>query len=472
MRGVCLGLFLMVLGSLFAQKDIKFIQDGTSLLEQGQYEKALVEFKNAVNANSKNPEAYYQRGRCFLYLNNFTEAKRDLDKAIELAPNTAAYYNLRGAAYENMGDTVNAVKNYNKTIGIDSTDARGYISLARVFEAQNKHEDAIRIADLGIKKSVNQLTLFVIKGNVLQSLKDTTKAISAYKLALKKDSLMFGSNYALALICFERNKPKEALRFIENAIKGEPENGDGYIEKALILEELNDTIGAIAAYNKAVSIDSLNTFAYFTRGIYYKSHGNSAAAILDFSKVIRIDPTDADAYLSRGESFADTSNCEVALKDFEKAKKLTPNDPEVYFHIGLCQDETRYYREAIETFNYAIKLDSTNTQYFYSRGNTKYNLELLDDAKKDYFKALQLDSTNTGPLFNLGNIHFDRKEYENAIKYYDRYLAIETKDADAMVNRGICKNALGFEKDACEEWKKAAELGNFDAKENMKKFCK
>jgi tetratricopeptide (TPR) repeat protein len=469
LRALLICLFFSIVVS--AQKHQKFLDAGIQLMNEEKYDLALNEFKSAVSANPKSAESYYQRGRCYLNLGKNAEAKKDLDKAIELDPK-GIYYNTRGLAYENLNDTIRAHSDFGLAISKDSTNSQFYYNMGRMLEMEQHPKAALEFINSAIAKGPKDGNNYVKKGDLLQTLKDTTGAISAYTIALNNDSMFYGANYAMAILMNEKNKLKQALQFIDRAIRSDEKNPEPYVEKGLILEDMKDSIGALKNYNKAIELDNAYSFAYFSRGNYFQTHGNNTAAITDFSKIIAMDANDADAYMARAECYADTNNCAAALLDLDIAKRLTPNDPAIYFQIGICQDETRYYREAIESFNKAISLDSTANEYYFSRGNAYYNLELLDMAEKDYFKALKLDSTNAGPNFNLGNIHFDKKEFDVAIGYYDKYLAAEPKDADALVNRGICKNGLGFEKEACADWKAAEALKSFEATENIKKFCK
>lgn len=469
LRALLICLFFSIVVS--AQKHQKFLDAGIKLMSEEKYEEALAQLKSAVSAGPKVAENYYQRGRCYLNLGKNEEALKDLTKATELDPK-AIYYNTRGLAYENLNDTIRAMSDYGIAISKDSTDHRFYYNMGRMLEMQQHPKAALVFVDKAIKLDPKDGNCYVTKGNLLQALKDTTGAIAAYKTALSSNDNFYGANYALSIIYNNKNQGKLALQYIDKAINADAKNPEPYVEKGLILEDLKDSVGALKNYATAIELDKNYSFAYFTRGNYYQAHGNNTAAIADFSKIIAMDATDADAYIARAECYADTSNCVAALSDLNVAKRLTPDDPAVYFQIGICQDETRYYREAIESFNKAISLDSTANEYYYSRGNSYYNLELLDMAEKDYFKALKLDSTNAGPYFNLGNIHFDKKEFDVAIGYYDKYLAITPNDADALVNRGICKNGLGYEKEACADWKAAEALKSFEATENIKKFCK
>jgi Flp pilus assembly protein TadD len=63
----------------------------TMLLEK--YELALADYTQAILLEKENPELYDQRANCYIAKEDLTAALKDLDKAIDLAPNDPYYYN-------------------------------------------------------------------------------------------------------------------------------------------------------------------------------------------------------------------------------------------------------------------------------------------------------------------------------------------------------------------------------------------
>jgi hypothetical protein len=73
----------------------------------------------------------------------------------------------------------------------------------------------------------------------------------------------------------------------------------------------------------------------------------------------------------------------------------------------------------------------------------------------------------------------DSTKYNSIVKYYSRLITPQTTDAsaffkrgDAYNSRGIAKHLLGDNAGSCADFKKALELGNTYAQENLDKFCK
>src|SRR5947208_9074720 len=71
---------------------------GNQLFESKQYEQAVAEFAKAIEANSKQPAFYENRGFAYIALEKGTEGAADFSKAIELAPKDERAYPGRSQA--------------------------------------------------------------------------------------------------------------------------------------------------------------------------------------------------------------------------------------------------------------------------------------------------------------------------------------------------------------------------------------
>ncbi len=66
-------------------------------------------------------------------------------------------------------------------------------------------------------------------------------------------------------------------------------------------------------------------------------------------------------------------------------------------------------------------------------------------------------------------------DYEKAIADYTKYIKLDSTDSydyNEYNNRGISYHAIKNDEKACQDWKKASELGSPDAIENLAKYCK
>ena len=74
-------------------------------------------------------------------MEDYTNALKDYDKAIDLAPEDLESYNVRAGIYSIIEDYTNALKDYAKVIEISSdsiTTSTAYNNRALVYRAQEK----------------------------------------------------------------------------------------------------------------------------------------------------------------------------------------------------------------------------------------------------------------------------------------------------------------------------------------------
>ena len=62
-------------------------------------------------------------------------------------------------------------------------------------------------------------------------------------------------------------------------------------------------------------------------------------------------------------------------------------------------------------------------------------------------------------------------DFTGAIDDYTQVIKINPKDSDAFFNRASVKKESGDMKGACEDWRKAVDLGDEEAAKLLKKNC-
>jgi Flp pilus assembly protein TadD len=75
-------------------------------------EEAVVDFTRAVGASSEYADGYLMRGWALAYSGQWSRAADDLDLVIKLDPRQCEAYCGRGLAYENMGRTEDALRDF------------------------------------------------------------------------------------------------------------------------------------------------------------------------------------------------------------------------------------------------------------------------------------------------------------------------------------------------------------------------
>ncbi|HZZ75369.1 MAG TPA: tetratricopeptide repeat protein, partial [Puia sp.] len=186
-------------------------------------------------------------------------------------------------------------------------------------------------------------------------------------------------------------KPEQALLIYNDMIAKDSLDPETLYEKALLLEQLKDTVHAIVTLQKAYSLQSVDTYGlelahlyaeqknpkaleicnfilkqdsasiltdpFFIKGIYYANTKLYPKAIAQFDSCILRDWKTTDAYLEKGRAYFHMGNFNEALKTFKMAVTVSNTDPDAYFWLGRCYEALHKKTDATNNYRKAISLD-------------------------------------------------------------------------------------------------------------------
>ena len=99
------------------------VSRGDSYAEDGLYERAIQEYDEAIRLERNHLEAYYKRGLAYEALGKTKEAERDFERAIQKYdegireyPDDGRYQYYRALAYEALGKTIEAERDFERAI--------------------------------------------------------------------------------------------------------------------------------------------------------------------------------------------------------------------------------------------------------------------------------------------------------------------------------------------------------------------
>merc|ERR1719226_62594 len=96
--------------------------EAMSALGEGEWQKAVDLFTEAIKLNPTSAAMFAKRGNCFIKMKRPNACIRDCTRAIELNPDNAAAYKFRGRANRLLGKFVEAAKDLRTACKIDFDD--------------------------------------------------------------------------------------------------------------------------------------------------------------------------------------------------------------------------------------------------------------------------------------------------------------------------------------------------------------
>jgi tetratricopeptide (TPR) repeat protein len=185
----------------------------------------------AMAAPSKNENAVreYNIGTQLLHENKLDEAEKHLKEAIKLDPLFVDAMDHLGRVYRIQNRLKEAEEIYLKSIELNNKNKVPYQNLAIVYRLQNRLNDAFELYKKMIQLDENDPEsyygigeLFYIVGDYKNSMTFFDKAIELY---IKLNSvLVYDAFFYKGMIYFKINEYDQALKYLEEAKKGNPNN--------------------------------------------------------------------------------------------------------------------------------------------------------------------------------------------------------------------------------------------------------
>lgn len=226
-------IFLLVNSFLLAQtRDLESIVNlGNDFIKLNNYKAALEKFEDALNSLPTYAPALNGKARVLILMEDYRQAEKTIDKAIEFNSDYAPFYLTRGKAYFHRGKYKSAIKDFNR--GLD------------LIIGQNNKE--------------LESEFYVNRGATYQKL----------------------LNY------------DEALNDYSQTIKINPDNPNVYMYRGNLYYQNNDFNEAIDDFDKVIEIDPQNPFAFYNRGMIYLKLQEDDKACDDFHKACELGNTNA-----------------------------------------------------------------------------------------------------------------------------------------------------------------------------------
>ena len=243
---------------------------------------------------------------------------------------------------------------------------------------------------------------------------------------------------------------------IDLAIKLDSSNLDFQIIKAKIITETDNYELAIkilkAISSKNFKIDTVN----FNIGSCYFSYGNH------FS-------------MKQNDEEKANETWEKSLNYYNNAINVNTQYFEAYVEKQKVLHNLQRYEEALVVLNTSINLFPDSTSLICNRGIERMYLGDLTGAMTDLNKSIQsnkLDLLDLASAYRFrGNLFLKKGKPDEAINDLTNALKYNPKDQYALVTRAECYKEKGLKDKACEDYRKAADLGFVSIYETIKEYC-
>ncbi len=376
----------------------------------------LLSFEAIAQNQKKKPASFFfQKGEEAMDVQSYKTALAHFNECLRLDPYYMEAYFYRAQVRENMGDSRGALTDFN--IYLESkpqnTEALFQRAMLRYEYSQwaMAREDFLKL-------------LTTPKGETRSVFIATDREIGTPIITTQSNMTPSILNY-LGLVDSKMKNYSRAVKYLDSAIRLDHKNAEFFINRGWAYQEMSDTIRATDDYNKALALNSESSVARYNLAVLSAKKGNLKEVEKLLTEAIERNPQAAVYYAGR-------AICYTAQGDFVKA---------------------------ISDYTSSIHFDNSNSDVWLRRGILKHKLKDLNGALADFTQSIKLKDDNEKTWMCRGNLMMELKRTKEAIEDFTIASTLKPEFGLAYYSRAIAYQRGGNLKDACDDLKRAQDLG-------------
>lgn len=430
-----------------------------------------------------NPEKHYQNGVEFVKGKEFDKALLELKQANKLAPKSAKIMSLLGQVQLQLSQFDEGTRNLEDAFDIENQSVpvasflqvpEWYFNKGNYTKAETRLEDVLKLDSKNARAYVLRAWITMEKADAAKQKDDETGANSLYEkvLADAQKSIELDPKAAepyvvLGQLYFNQQKLDEAKKSFEHALSLDAKNIQSLLALASMAYRAQKLDEAKEFYTKALAVDAKNIQAHLGIGEIYLAENTPEKAIESANAVLAALPKgqttrtreEISARFILGRAYIllatkqEVENPTAAKETYTKAKtelEIVTNGTQgvigANYSLGLVSLKLQDYQKAIEQFGIVLAANPQHLSSLLNLALAYFQAKQYDLAVANGDKAVALDPNNASIHNLLSSAYFQLGNTEKANEHLKE---LERLNPDAPVLRVskamVCLNSRDYE---------------------------
>jgi tetratricopeptide (TPR) repeat protein len=455
-----IALILLLLGSMLFSSCArdpnvakqKYLQSGQRYYDRGEYGRAGIQFRKALQIDHRYAEAYYRLALADIKLQLWPDVIRALDQATVLDPTNVpahlklAELELTGQRWEDARQQVGEVLKLNPN-NLDAYILSGQIEFrsGHVPEALQAFKQAVHLAPNDRRAQSGLAEVNVV-------LRQYPEAEAYYKRAIELDPSLLATYLNLSELYNIQNQPDSAIRVLRQAISANPKMGAAYMALASFYLGRGDASGIDSVFHEFRAATGNSADALLAIGDFYLKIGNSSQAKQVVEEVVNRDAKNDNAAKLLVKA-------ELNLREWDAAEKLnnelmarSPKDPDCRLYAAQLLLARGKKTEAVTKLQ-ALVTDAPDmaaahfvlAMAYNQTGDTERAVESLKDS-------IAKDSDFLPGYLALADFYLQKQDGKTAISYADQALRRDPRSLVGRIDHANAQLVMGDFRHGAEEF--------------------
>ncbi len=292
--------------------------------EQQSGDSVLRDLNTLLSKEPNSPSLHIQRANYLYEQGSFDAAIDDVKQAMKLDSLQPSYYYLLSDIYLDYYQSKNALFTLQTAQHLFPSDIRTQLKLCEDYFILKDLDNALIHAHKVLNLDKQNGDAYFMIGLINQELGNIDNAIKSLKIAVEYDPDITDAWMLLGDLLASKHDP-QAVKYYEAAIEVDRTNVNAIHAKAYFLQNHDEISSALDLYDEIHIIDKQYEPAYLNSGILYITLDSIQKAYDKFNILVNMSPANAQGYYYRGLTHSMMNNVKLAKADFEAALKFQPD---------------------------------------------------------------------------------------------------------------------------------------------------
>ena len=331
--------------------------------------------------------------KVYIQQQDWENARRQLEIAVQQEPNNAEAHYLLGKAYGEQSRYQEMADEFRASLAINQqwrnqiqtvVQEKWTMAFNRGVQAGKEKDYQKALEEFTTATIIDQTNpdAFNNLGFAYTNLDRLDEALEAYGKVLELDPKNVAAKINSGVIHFQKGQEEQAVEMFQGALETDPGNKNALsmwtISLETLAEEQRQGLADAATANDSLTIEekvmgTLNeaarvyrmaieahpeekNFVYNLGVLYARELKDYQAAVPLFEKVAELDPEDVDAWFNLATAQLNLNDLDGALYSLEKAVELTPDNSDVWYQLGIIYVKQGMKEKGEEAFKKAEEL--------------------------------------------------------------------------------------------------------------------
>jgi tetratricopeptide (TPR) repeat protein len=363
-------------------------------------------------------DGHMERGQEYFAAENYEKARVEFRNALQVAPENAEARFMNARVAEKLGNVGDAARLYQGTIDVSPDHVQARAGLGRLLVFGGAPDRALQVVEPGLVRHPDDPELLTARGAARIQLKDRDGALADAEKAVKLAPESENAAALLASLYRQAGQAPRAVELIRAALQKVPSSVDLRQVLASLYSTAGDQDLAVEQLKQIVQMKPDELRYRVQLALSYARGNKLDEAQRTLEAAVKALPGNTEAKLAYVDFLATRRSPERGMQALQGFIAREPKNYPLQFGLGTLQQRTNRVDDALATYGKVLAADGEGVQGLAARlriATLHVAAKRFDEASKLVAEVLQKNPQDNDALILRGNIALERQDPASAI---------------------------------------------------------